>query len=255
MVADFQDTQRELLFEKFNINWIKAHFSDKKQIKNYKAPFLACTLDNLELIDGKIPTVKVVLKDKTGTIQGTILHSLYEEYSRYFTLESVLILKQFGVLSAHNSYCLTITPNNLLSIYYIDTLSDDEKKESKSPKVEKVVLQEHSIESIWARYKSQISGDKSGTKISLYDRNLGFVNKSNLNNVCVKNENNKNPSIFKNVGKEPNLENFKEIPKNVKPCSIVTCINPISVTSDKADMKVWEDLFKEVDADAFFDEF
>lgn len=55
-----------------------------------------------------------------GEIQATMLHELYAEYSEVLLPNSVIILKQFGVLSTEYfaSECyLTITANNLITIY------------------------------------------------------------------------------------------------------------------------------------------
>ncbi|KAJ8943890.1 hypothetical protein NQ318_019497 [Aromia moschata] len=99
MTKDFYVPNGEAPYEKFTIKWIKKQASLKKLLVNHKAPFLAGIIESLEIFDGKIPTVNVTLKDATGEIQGTVLHSLYEDYCNFFTIGSVLVLKQFGVLS------------------------------------------------------------------------------------------------------------------------------------------------------------
>jgi hypothetical protein len=109
------------LVEKFDIKWIKTRASLNK-LHNRKAPFLGAIIQNVECFDGKNSIVKVVLKDETGEIQGTIIHNLYEEYSSSLVVGSVVVLKQFSVLTAgaNNNHYLTITSNNLVTIYWKD---------------------------------------------------------------------------------------------------------------------------------------
>lgn len=281
MALDFQDSQRDLLYETFNINWIKANFSEKKQL-NYKAPFLACTIDKLELTDGKIPTVKIVLKDKTGTIQGTILYSLYDEYSNYFTVGSVLVLIQFGVLSAQKSHCLTITPNNLLTIYHLDITesSKGDKNATRDTNVRKIVLQQYSIESIWKKHhesysytnhhrkeisfknlhnfdsRNQVKYKNPNTHFPSFNSRTNMrqtiFNKPIRNDLPVANVEitNQNPVSYKNVREEEPAPTRSTSNSNSN-----TSFRQISFTSDNIHSGIWNDLFQGVDTDALFEDF
>ncbi|XP_044763433.1 uncharacterized protein LOC123320243 [Coccinella septempunctata] len=117
MVLDFK-TDEFSLPEKYSIQWIRSRTLSKKLI-NQKAPFLAAFIDNIRSHSIQNPIVNLVLKDKTGTIQGTILHNLYEEHSGCLTIGSVIVLKDIGVLNTgpNEEPYLTITKNNLVSIY------------------------------------------------------------------------------------------------------------------------------------------
>ncbi|XP_018562034.1 uncharacterized protein LOC108904097 [Anoplophora glabripennis] len=160
MCKDFRWPNRENLVERFNIKWIKKQAL--KQLLNHKAPFLAAMIQNLDIVDGKIPTINVILKDTTGDIRGTILHSLYEEYSSYFRIGSVLVLKHFGVLSAgHNNHCLSITPNNLISIYCGEVLQklcneyscgENTSRDS----IKKVIIQDYNVQEILNKYNEDV---------------------------------------------------------------------------------------------------
>ncbi|XP_045467992.1 uncharacterized protein LOC123676251 [Harmonia axyridis] len=117
MILDYK-AQEVLLPEKYNIQWIKSRMSMKKLI-NQKAPFLAAFVDIIRSHSIQNPIVNLILRDKTGTIQGTILHNLYEEHSGNLTVGSVIVLRDLGVLSigSNNEPFLAITRNNLISIY------------------------------------------------------------------------------------------------------------------------------------------
>lgn len=286
MVLDFQDSQRDLLYQTFNIKWIKENFSVKKKL-NSKAPFLACLIDKLERTNGKIPTVKIVLKDNTGTIQGNILYSLYDEYSKYFTVGSVLVLIQFGVLSAYKSHCLNITPNNLLSIYHLDIM--ESSNGCRDTNVRKIVLQQYSIESIWNKHQESFSHFPSYKKeISFtnlynnYDDINQIKHKKQLNaNVALINSKiNVNESIMNNLSCKNTFD--KDLAANVKitnqliqnpirshnirhenptlalPISNIsseTSSTEIKFTSENIPSGIWNDLFQGVDTDALFDDF
>lgn len=259
MVADFQDSHEELLFEKFNINWIKTNFSIKKQLVN-KAPFLASTIDSLELTDGKIPTVRILLKDRTGTIQSTILHSLYKKYLNYLTVGSVLVLIQFGVLYAEKSHCLTITPNNLVTIYHqeVKKLSEEEKYWKRE--VKKIVVQQYTIDDIWRSCNYNSSSSKT-TKFKVPEK--AFLN--NLTHTKSF-ETSKNVSSIKN--NQVTTFTFKKSTNEIKAISesTMTHLNVenldvgfgakhISIKTDKAHSEIWKDLFEEVDTDALLGDF
>lgn len=114
----------ETFLESYDIKWIQST-ANRNKLPNQKAPFLGALIKNIECLEGKNPIVKIVLKDVTGEIQGTIIHSLYEEYSKCLTLNSVIVLRQCSVItSCSNNHYLTITCNNLVAIYW---LSKEEK--------------------------------------------------------------------------------------------------------------------------------
>ncbi|KAJ3651414.1 hypothetical protein Zmor_017458 [Zophobas morio] len=108
----------EPLVDQYDIKWIKTNATLNK-LHNQKAPFLAAIIKSVECFEGKNLIVKVVLRDASGEIQGTIIHSLYEEYSSNLVAGSVIVLRQCGVLttSYSNNHYLTITPKNLVTIY------------------------------------------------------------------------------------------------------------------------------------------
>lgn len=280
MVTDFQDSHQDLLFEKFNINWIKEHFGQKKQLSNYKAPFLACTIDSLERTDGKLPSIEIMLRDKVGTIQGTILHSLYEEFADFFTVGSVLVLIQISVLVEKGSLFLTITPNNLLTIYHINRAS----KENQHEDVKKIIVQRYTIDDIWGKYQRSLTSSHSSKRAvnlnNLYKNN----NSSERNKFTVSNTNLNMPTMKMNTVGTTNLNNTKcilspgenqnqilsiknssnthEVVSKTKPSNsnaenvnLTISSSQISVKTDKAHSEIWKDLFQEVDTDALFDDF
>ncbi|KAL3271483.1 hypothetical protein HHI36_021966 [Cryptolaemus montrouzieri] len=117
--------------DKYNIHWIKNKVIMKKLI-NQKAPFLAAFVHSIRSHSIQNPIVNLTLKDKTGTIQGTILHNLYEEYSSDLSVGSVIVLKDISVLNtgSNNEPYLTITPNNLISIYTSNQKSGNSQNSS-----------------------------------------------------------------------------------------------------------------------------
>lgn len=289
MTEDFRDSRKEQLYEKFNINWIKVNSSKNKLLVNHKAPFLAAILDSLELIKGKRPTVNITLKDKSGNINGTVLYSLYEEYADFFTISSVLVLKQFGVLSMQNSHCITITPNNLVNIYHREKLNTTEnKKES----IKKIVVQQCSIVEIWKKYQETITSyEKNHSNLVLSQSTKNNISTNsvchipvpnvlndfsispNYNKHCNSSENfhikstapssntssSKNKFTFKNVNVSTTVQNKIVTEENADKKGTtefsLSC-SQISVKVDKQEhSEIWKNLFEEVDPDSLLDDF
>lgn len=116
MSKDFQllNDRGVYLPNKYNIAWIKTKAKSNRLI-NGKAPFLTGIIHK---INTKTSTVTTVLKDSTGQINGTIVNNLYENYHKHLVTGAVITLQQVGVLMTRaGNYYLTITSNNLVSIY------------------------------------------------------------------------------------------------------------------------------------------
>lgn len=64
MKTDFR-SEKNLLLDKYNIQWIKTMKSAKKLI-NQKAPFLAVYIQCIRHPSIDNPTVNIILKDNTG---------------------------------------------------------------------------------------------------------------------------------------------------------------------------------------------
>ncbi|KAJ8933781.1 hypothetical protein NQ314_013817 [Rhamnusium bicolor] len=246
MTKDFCIRNEEYLYEKFNIKWIKKQASIKTQLVNHKAPFLAAIVQSLDIVDGKIPTVNVTLKDSTGDIQGTILHSLYEEYSNFFTVGSVLVLKQFGVLSAgYNNHCLTITPNNLLTIYHLEVSKKlpEDSKDLLSENNNRTIGLNNSLESFNdAPIKNNCAKKKFNFKESLGVQKLHHG--SSETSTSCDTDNNKFKLDQKNSCENENCDNtlisYSQI--SVKPAR-------------KEHIEIWKNLLQDVDTDSLFDDF
>ncbi|KAA8585415.1 hypothetical protein FQN60_004109, partial [Etheostoma spectabile] len=92
-----------------------------KQLARNKVPNMAVLLKSI------IPThadAKVVFKDPTGEIQGTVHRRLLDDRVEELKVGAVLLLKQVGVFSpSHRNHYLNVTPNNLLRIYAPDGVS------------------------------------------------------------------------------------------------------------------------------------
>lgn len=103
-----------VFINKFNINYIKTNL-----LPNDKMPFLAAIVVHRDSFKGKIPIIMLTLKDLTGEVKSLIHHELYEEYLNEFAVGNVVVLRDFSVLnmSYGRSHCITITRNNLLTIY------------------------------------------------------------------------------------------------------------------------------------------
>ncbi|XP_028138174.2 uncharacterized protein LOC114332547 [Diabrotica virgifera virgifera] len=192
MTEDFSSCNDEQLYNKFTISWIKKKYCQKRVLDNYKAPFLAAIIQNLEIVDGKNPSVHITLKDTTGTIDGVIIHRFYKDHSKYFTTGSVVVLKQFGVLNSNERHCITITSKNVLVIYHIrdPNKEDADNTEIKEP-FEKVVLQHYNIEDIWKEANSNVA------KVSKNNKNL----LKNINNTPY----GKNKSSSHNISRGINI--------------------------------------------------
>lgn len=123
MCNDLESAAGEIFLpNKYTIRWIKAT-ADAKKLINQKAPFLAAMIQNIEVVNGKISIANVTLKDLTGEIQGTINHDLYKQFSSDLTINSVIVLKQIGVLTTPGpKHYLNITANNLVKIYSLHQL-------------------------------------------------------------------------------------------------------------------------------------
>ncbi|EFA08468.2 homologous recombination OB-fold protein [Tribolium castaneum] len=139
----------ETLIDQFDINWIKGA-ATREELPNRKAPFLGAIIKSVECFEGKNTIVKVVLKDPTGEIQGSIIHNLFEEYSEFLVADSVIVLRQFSVIttSSGNHY-LTITPNNLVAIYSSSGVKKLQEVSNEGPK--KPTETKPKDEEIWAK--------------------------------------------------------------------------------------------------------
>lgn len=87
----------------------------KKQLYQGKVLLLFAILETVDLssIDASVR-----LRDRTGSIQGTIHRNLVKEYGEHLQPGTVLVLKQVGVLSPKpRTHYLNITANNLVSLY------------------------------------------------------------------------------------------------------------------------------------------
>lgn len=282
MVNDFLINEETPLYEKFNIQWIKLNSTKNKLLVNHKAPFLAAIIDSLEIRDGKIPTINVTLKDKTGIIQGTVLHTLYEKYSDFFTVGSVLVLKQFGVVSIQNNHCITITPNNLLNIYH-------SKTDINKGCVKKITIQQCTIQEIWQKYRESLSShEQKNNNCTNFIQNTESVSKKALKVITPPNKNLnysvlaktqqsfENNSTLQNTLKFNRSTTVNENNKFVfkKPASATTtspekldvqdksknkhnsdCTEILFKTNNEAHSEILKTLFEGVDTSALFDDF
>ncbi|XP_047426956.1 homologous recombination OB-fold protein [Mugil cephalus] len=89
-----------------------------KQLTKNKVPNMAVVLKSIIHTHSD---AKVVFKDPTGEIQGTVHRRLLEDRVDELKVGAVLLLKQVGVFSpSHHNHYLNVTPNNLLRIYAPD---------------------------------------------------------------------------------------------------------------------------------------
>uniref|UniRef100_A0A1A7XGL8 Chromosome 17 open reading frame 53 n=3 Tax=Iconisemion striatum TaxID=60296 RepID=A0A1A7XGL8_9TELE len=92
-----------------------------KQLPRNKVPNMAVCLKSIVHTNAD---AKVVFKDPTGEIQGTVHRRLLEESVEELKVGAVLLLKQVGVFSpSHRNHYLNVTSNNLLRIYAPDGVS------------------------------------------------------------------------------------------------------------------------------------
>ncbi|KAF1379824.1 hypothetical protein PFLUV_G00180090 [Perca fluviatilis] len=92
-----------------------------KQLARNKVPNMAVLLKSIIHTHAD---AKVVFKDPTGEIQGTVHRRLLEDRVEELKVGAVLLLKQVGVFSpSHRNHYLNVTPNNLLRIYAPDGVS------------------------------------------------------------------------------------------------------------------------------------
>nr|XP_033945109.1 homologous recombination OB-fold protein [Pseudochaenichthys georgianus] len=86
-----------------------------KRLAKNKVPNMAVLLKSIIHTHAD---AKVVFKDPTGEIQGTVHRRLLEDRVEELKVGAVLLLKQVGVFSpSHRNHYLNVTPNNLLRIY------------------------------------------------------------------------------------------------------------------------------------------
>ncbi|KAG5883753.1 hypothetical protein JTB14_023175 [Gonioctena quinquepunctata] len=283
MKKDFSVQHGEQLYEKFDINWIKKKTAQTKMVVSFKAPFLASVIHSIEVIEGKIPTINVTLKDTSGVINGTVSLCLYEEHGAYLTVGSVVVLKESGILSVGDSY-LTITPTNLLTIYYLVVPSDNEPK-----LVRKINVQQICIEEIWKMCNEYSKENLKHQKSPNFRKNLDTSVKNvdhSLN--CISPFTKRNVGLRRSMGSEINMDkvtlrmenkiisspgnnmrkfglertsdsfpapNMKvNISDNGSDNISIKC-SEIIVQSAKDHTEIWKNLFEEVDADSLFDEF
>lgn len=113
LVADLGENSSKIL-KSFSIKELH-NKACKKQLYQGKVPLLFTVLETVDLssIDASVR-----LRDKTGSIQGTIHRNLVKEYGEHLQPSTVLVLRQVGVLSpTPRTHYLNITANNLVSLY------------------------------------------------------------------------------------------------------------------------------------------
>ncbi|CAG9770437.1 unnamed protein product [Ceutorhynchus assimilis] len=174
MSKDFKISNSSHLYDRFNIAWIKRE-ANANAFAVHKAPFLAGVLVSLEVTkDQKHKSVNVTLKDFSGTIQGNIVYSLYEQHANFLILGSVLVLAKFGVLSCSCEKCdnhhLTINSKNLSAVY----------KQGEKTVINEIVPQE-----VLTEYESR---KKEIAIINVRNRNILKCN--SYNDVCKRPFNN-----------------------------------------------------------------
>ncbi|KRT82750.1 hypothetical protein AMK59_3499, partial [Oryctes borbonicus] len=123
--ATWQDMRRDFdsseLSKKYNIERIKNNVSHN--FINKKVPFLAGIIKEVK---NTSKTPIFVLADPTGEIEALISSELYEEYNEFLISNSVLILKQFSILSVNPcKHYVNITIDNLIRIYSCKESSED----------------------------------------------------------------------------------------------------------------------------------
>ncbi|XP_033745309.1 uncharacterized protein LOC117330870 isoform X2 [Pecten maximus] len=113
LMRDLQDDGQDTL-QRFSLA-SSLQKAKKKQLPKGKVLFVMAVIETLEW-PGK--DASVTLKDKSGTIQGTIHESLMKEYECDLQPGSVLVLRQVSVISptSRNHY-LNITPANVVCVY------------------------------------------------------------------------------------------------------------------------------------------
>lgn len=113
LMKDLQDDGQDTL-QRFSLA-SSLQKAKKKQLPRGKILFVMAVIETLEW-PGK--DASVTLKDKSGTIQGTIHESLMKEYECDLQPGSVLVLRQVSVISptSRNHY-LNITPANVVCVY------------------------------------------------------------------------------------------------------------------------------------------
>ncbi|GJQ78048.1 hypothetical protein Trydic_g2392 [Trypoxylus dichotomus] len=110
MCKDFNNSE---LLKKYDVEWIKRHVAHN--FINKKVPFLAGIIKEVK---NTSKTPIFILADQTGEIEALVSTELYEEYNEFLTSNSVLILKQFSILSINPcKHYVNITIDNLVRIY------------------------------------------------------------------------------------------------------------------------------------------
>ncbi|XP_051572763.1 homologous recombination OB-fold protein-like [Myxocyprinus asiaticus] len=89
-----------------------------RQLAKNKVPNMAVVLKSITHTHAD---AKVIFRDPTGEMQGTVHRRLVEDRQEELKTGAVLLLKQVGVFSpTHRNHYLNVTPNNLLRIYSPD---------------------------------------------------------------------------------------------------------------------------------------
>ncbi|CAH1981654.1 unnamed protein product [Acanthoscelides obtectus] len=264
------------IYERFNIAWIKKQSNSKL----FKAPFLAAVIQSYEITNGQVPTVNVTLQDPTGCIQATILHSLYKEKLDYLTTGSVLVLKSFGVLCVQNSYCLTITENNLVRIYSIQTKKIDRDKKTS---VEIIEVQKVNINEMLKNHNEclEVAKTSCGSKVNKISNIRTKSDEVTTNSLCnifsttsdkrllnsPSHGSNivntlKSPSgccIRDNVTEKTSTSNSAKTFNFKKPAGSKNdniSFSQVSVKTDKSEhTEIWKNLFEDIDAESLFSDF
>ncbi|KAI4454546.1 hypothetical protein MML48_9g00014674 [Holotrichia oblita] len=241
MCKDFKHSN---LLKKYDIKWISDNIS--LNLVNKKVPFLA----------GIIKTVKntskspiFVLADRTGEVEALISSDLYEDYNEYLVSDSVLILKQFSILSvSSNKHYVNITTDNLIRIYSCKE-SEDYVNVVHIQEISNSDLEKDIIDFV-NKYERLQDNFKRGPVMNQKVNLNGFSNLEILNNACHdyikpissnKVENNFNNNVigtnkpkkfnFKNVLNEINVQK-----KNMPSTSLNTAKNIFENSNSSSDI-------------------
>ncbi|KAF2881894.1 hypothetical protein ILUMI_24275 [Ignelater luminosus] len=245
MSKDFHSNNSNLFLpDKYNITWIKEKVKNNKLI-NQKAPFVAAIIQNIECSKLNTAGVTILLKDTTGQIHGTIIYDLYEEYVNELKVGSVIVLKQFGVLTTDHgcNVYITITPNNLVAIY-----SNDTNCIENISKVNVTTIQEFSVDDFIKNINEvKMSAKKMKYSLSSGENNLNIkpsVQKSQIqhvnNNKCstpIKSWSSSDVTVKCN---DRNIQNVSTPRNIVFPSQITTSNNINSNSKTKFNFKAFK---------------
>ncbi|CAH1225467.1 unnamed protein product [Diabrotica balteata] len=254
MTEDFSSSNDEQLYNKFTISWIKKKYCQKRVLDNYKAPFLAAIIQNLEIVDGKIPSVHITLKDTTDPNKKDADNTEIKEPFEKVVLQHYNIE---NIWKEANSNTAKVSKNNKNLLKNINNTPYGKNKS----------ISNFNNTSRGINISPQNNAPLSNPRLNNQQSSCSNFLLPKINHISAYNQNVNNlPENFnleKGIVQHESKKkfDFKKVaidistPKPIDAENVVISCSEMSVTADKKDSEIWKSVLEDVDSESLFGDF